>query len=203
MSNNYCVSYKIGNNQIIWSLNYNLHRKTGPSVIFKNNGRHEWWLNGRKHRIGKPAIIGISYIEWWLNGKRHREDGPARIYNNHKNIVFEWWLNGKRHREDGPAVINTELKAWYQNGKLHRENGPAILKDTLKVWYQNGKLHREDGPAILKKNTALNVNDYYYNGSRKKYKQFIIKQISNPNYQLSHEQLFFIKNLYLSNLYHR
>ena len=73
--------------------------------------------------------------EWFLNGKLHREDGPAIVDGN----IQEWWLNGNRHREDGPAIINGKYRAWYLNGKWHREDGPAIIGDGYQEWYLNGE----------------------------------------------------------------
>jgi len=35
--------------------------------------------------------------EWWLNGKRHREGGPAV---ERANGGKEWWLNGKRYNTE-------------------------------------------------------------------------------------------------------
>jgi predicted hydrolase (HD superfamily) len=49
--------------------------------------------------------------EWWIDGKLHRTDGPARIW---KNGTEEWWFEGMLHRLDGPAVINAGCKnGWW------------------------------------------------------------------------------------------
>jgi len=89
----------------------------------------------------------IGSKRWYLNGKTHREGGPAVIW---KNGTEEWYLNGKLHREDVPAVIYEDgSKSWFLNGVSHREDGPAVIyKDEHEYWYINGLLHREDGPAI-------------------------------------------------------
>jgi small nuclear ribonucleoprotein (snRNP)-like protein len=46
-----------------------LHRKEGPAVTSdKENFRHEWWENGKRHRIGGPAVYDGNIQEWWENG---------------------------------------------------------------------------------------------------------------------------------------
>ena len=57
------------------------------------NGNKMFHLNGKLHRIGKPAIECVDgHKSWWVNGKRHRIDGPAAEYPNGNK---EWWVNGK------------------------------------------------------------------------------------------------------------
>ena len=42
------------------------------------NGSKQWYLNGKLHREGGPAIERANGTKvWYLNGKPHREDGPA------------------------------------------------------------------------------------------------------------------------------
>ena len=53
--------------------------------------------------------------EWFLNGKIHREDGPAVEWPNGNKY---WYINGQLHREDGPAIVRTDgSKEWYLNGE--------------------------------------------------------------------------------------
>lgn len=133
-----------------------LHREDGPAVIYKyKEDRKEWWINGKLHRVGAPAIIEKNKTEeWWVNGKLHRENGPAIISFNGNQI---WYKNGEAHREgDEPALIvhykSNEMKtiyrnlSWYKHGKLHRKNGPAIIfEDTSngniieEEWWINGE----------------------------------------------------------------
>jgi hypothetical protein len=78
-------------------------------------GDKAWYLKGKIHRVGGPAIEWSDGSIWYQHGKRHRLDGPA----------FEW-ANG--------------TKAWYQNGKLHRLDGPAWEEaDACKEWWINDK----------------------------------------------------------------
>jgi hypothetical protein len=104
-----------------------------------DDGRREWYLNGKRHREDGPAIVNPNGCEvWYLDGQLHCEDGPAVKHTINK--YEEWYLNGKRHRKDGPAVKNEGgFKAWYFNGKLHREDGPAIeFSDNKTEWYLDG-----------------------------------------------------------------
>src|ERR1039458_1340274 len=65
---------------------------------------------GILHRLDGPAVIRGNGLfsepdgdkEWWVEGKRHRTGGPAVEYENGDN---EWYLNGKRHRVGRPAVV--------------------------------------------------------------------------------------------------
>lgn len=88
-----------------------------------------------------------STKRWYLNGKLHRVGGPAVERINGDRL---WFQNGKRHRVGDPAIdYSNGYKAWYQNGKLHRLDGPAAVHyDGTKYWYQNNKRHRIDGPAV-------------------------------------------------------
>lgn len=75
--------------------------------------------------------------EWYLNGKLHRDGAPAII---HSNGEMLWFQHGKLHREGGPAVKRTDFKAWYLHDMLHREDGPAVeFKNGAKKWYLKSK----------------------------------------------------------------
>ena len=46
-----------------------LHRERGPAVTADiENFTHEWWLNGKRHRVGGPAVYDDDIQEWWENG---------------------------------------------------------------------------------------------------------------------------------------
>ena len=88
-----------------WTMNGKFHRdeKDLPAVI-TSEGTREWWKEGKRHRIGKPAIIGGLHTEWWFEGKKHcdtkGDDGktiPA-------SILFDdnltWYKHGEIHRDD-------------------------------------------------------------------------------------------------------
>ena len=73
--------------------------------------------------------------QWWLNGKYHREGGPAIEWSNGAKV---WFLNGKRHREDGPAYEEPDgYKAWYLNGEeVHPETLVDLwLEREVFCWY--------------------------------------------------------------------
>ena len=73
-----------------------------------------WWEYIEKHPDFTGILTKSSGVKsWWLNGKLHREGGPAV---EHVNGSKSWFLNGKRHREDGPAIEYADGdKAWYLN----------------------------------------------------------------------------------------
>ena len=61
--------------------------------------------NGKTHREGGPAVLGLINIkngirnQWWYrHGLLHREDGPAANWatTNDNSVVMTWYLNGKR-----------------------------------------------------------------------------------------------------------
>ena len=77
----------------------------------------------------KTAANGNKY--WYLNGKYHREGGPAVEY---PDGTKEWWLNGKVHREDGPAMEYSDGdKHWYLNDQI---TDPETIVD---LWLMRGK----------------------------------------------------------------
>jgi len=88
-------------------------------------------------------VHGSGNKSWYLNGKCHREGGPAVEC---ANGTKHWYLNGECHREDGPAVeCANGTKHWYLNNKHHREDGPAVeYADGGKSWYLNDKYLTED-----------------------------------------------------------
>ncbi len=73
---------------------------------------------------------------WYLNGKLHREGGPAIEW---ANGTKSWYINDKLHREGDPAIERANGdKYWYLNNKRHREDGPAVeYADGDKYWYLN------------------------------------------------------------------
>jgi hypothetical protein len=57
--------------------------------------------------------------EWWVNGKKHREGKPAIKRPNGDSI---WYYEGKFHRDDGPAIeLMDGSKAWYSHGANYTE----------------------------------------------------------------------------------
>ena len=83
-------------------------------------GDKEWYLNGKLHREGGPAVEcteGTKY--WFLNGKLHREDGPAIEYSNGDK---SWYLNGMCYTE---REYNQKIKELNKtcNGKVVEIDG--------------------------------------------------------------------------------
>ncbi len=64
---------------------------------------------------------------WYINGRLHREGGPAVEY---ANGTKEWRINGKYHREDGPAIEFADgSKLWFVHGKqIHCKTNEEFLK---------------------------------------------------------------------------
>ena len=86
------------------------------TVRVYENGRKEWYIDGKLHRTGGPAVEWADGAkEWYLNNKRHREDGPAIEYTDGGK---DWFLDGERHRTDGPAIEYADGdKSWYLNDR--------------------------------------------------------------------------------------
>jgi len=62
-------------------------------VEYSHNGKKEWRLNGKLHRVDGPAIEHSDGSKsWCLNNKRHRVDGPAW---EGADGTKEWCLNDK------------------------------------------------------------------------------------------------------------
>jgi hypothetical protein len=78
-----------------------------------------------------PTITDVyGNKEWYLHGKRHRDGGPAIEYS---DGVKAWFLNGKLHREDGPAVQNSDgYKEWYLNNQKLSEEEHSSLTTLVK-----------------------------------------------------------------------
>ena len=82
-------------------------------------------MNKPKCKIDKH---GNKY--WYLNGKRHREGGPAIEHQNGDKL---WYLKDKLHREDGPAFECADgYKEWYLNDE---EVHPETIVD---LWLSRG-----------------------------------------------------------------
>ncbi len=75
------------------------------------------------------CIVGeLGNKRWYLNGKLHREGGPAIEYTDGLTI---WYLNGLIHRETGPAIegIDDTRAWWYLNGeKINCASNEEFLK---------------------------------------------------------------------------
>lgn len=143
----------------IYAIHGNYHRTEGPALMFTDDDRKEWFINGVRHRIDGPAIECGERTSYYEDGLLHRVDGPA-----HKTeTVEEWWYRGKQHRIDGPAIREMHTyygnrtnihEVWMIHGKYHRIGGPAIIRSSQytyeEKWYEYGVVHRTDGgPASV------------------------------------------------------
>ena len=72
----------------LWGM---LHRKNDLPAIIYGNGNKEWWVDGKLHREGAPAIITQSCNYWYRWSSPHRIDGPAVESLDGMN---SWYLNG-------------------------------------------------------------------------------------------------------------
>jgi len=87
--------------------------KTKPICRTYFNGDKAWYLNGKYHREGLPAVEYVNGSkEWYLNGQRHREDGPAVEY---ADGYKEWYLNDKLYSEPN------FYRRLYKLGKITKE----------------------------------------------------------------------------------
>ena len=96
-------------------------KKEQPECKVDEHGNKRWWLHGKCHREGGPAVEWRDGGKAWLkDGNFHREDGPAF---EGADGSREWWLHGKCHREDGPAIERPGgYKEWYLHGEqVHPE----------------------------------------------------------------------------------
>ena len=109
----------IGN--VTYRKNGVFHRDDGPAVELYDGSQQEWYLYGKRHRVGAPAVTtNYGYEQWWENDRRHRMDGPAIIYPGGQK---EWWRYGSRHRNDGPAVeYHDGHQEWYLDGEQLSRN---------------------------------------------------------------------------------
>ena len=76
-------SIKSPNKVITWvksdSPDIIIHRHADQPAVTYPHGRREWWEDGVKHRIEKPAVIlkyrkHVILREWWEHGKKLREE---------------------------------------------------------------------------------------------------------------------------------
>jgi hypothetical protein len=64
----------------------------------------EWWVEGKCHRDGGPAVIrSDGTTGWYSRGLEHRDGDLPAVEGGGYDSWTEWWVNGKLHRETGPA----------------------------------------------------------------------------------------------------
>ena len=85
------------------------HNPYGPAILVKNTwtARKEWQINGKRHRIGGPAIEWLDGdYDYYLKGKRHRVDGPAIVRFDHNRLAptrkdsIYWYINGNAYETE-------------------------------------------------------------------------------------------------------
>ena len=73
------------------------HREDGPAIIF-NNGKKEWWINGKRHREDGPAIEFPTGDEMWaLEGRYYSKEGWFNALskeNQIKMLYSEYFIRG-------------------------------------------------------------------------------------------------------------
>ena len=66
-----------------------------PQMQQLPDGTKMWYLNGKLHREGAPAVEWASGAKmWYVHGKYHREDGAAVDW---PNGTKSWYLHGVRY----------------------------------------------------------------------------------------------------------
>jgi hypothetical protein len=154
-----------------WKRNGKVHRDNDFPARMFDNGRLEWWVDGKLHRDpgadgeDQPAVITETGVKWYYaNGVIHRDGDKPAI--EHPNGRLEWCVLGITHRDgDKPALITeTGDMLYYKNGVIHREEDkPAkIFANGRLEWWVEGKAHRDgDMPACI---TESGEMYYYKNG---------------------------------------
>jgi hypothetical protein len=78
-----------------WYQNGLLHREDGPAEERFSEKREDWWILGKRHRIGGPAHTSPYEKSWWRNGIIHRLNAPAQfIYNDDGSCVVRYYIFG-------------------------------------------------------------------------------------------------------------
>jgi len=80
---------------------------------------HAWYLNGRLHRVGHPAIIcSDGSKSWYLHGRLHRLDGPAIEW----STGYAWWI-------DGCELTEEEFNHYISPGCEFMINGKSVTEE--------------------------------------------------------------------------
>lgn len=123
-----------------------LHRKNGPaSISYINNVAisESWYKNGKKHRIGGPAVIlrhenGKKNIEeWFENGVQHRINGPASIIYEKERIRNNWFIYGEHKLYTLVFILKDEngdvnFKEWIEHDIKNITSCPASVLNEQK-----------------------------------------------------------------------
>ena len=87
-----------------------------------DGGFTEWYLNGKIHREGGPAVEGTAvgggkFWYWFKEGHLHREDGPAIEYSNGTKV---WYLKGVRYDTEKEFQLALNPPKEYTKEELER-----------------------------------------------------------------------------------
>lgn len=81
----------------------------GPAVVLKDSAARFYMKFGLLHRNdGGPAVLTPDSIEYWQNGVRHAVGRPAIVYS---NGIMEFWRYGKHERTIYPENDLSEPEA--------------------------------------------------------------------------------------------
>lgn len=70
-----------------------IHRDGDKPAVIHKNGTKEWYVRGKRHRVGGPAVLYPNGTKVWCeDGERHRNDGPAVEY---PDGTCEWRYKGQ------------------------------------------------------------------------------------------------------------
>jgi hypothetical protein len=124
-----------------WWYNGVLHRDDGPARILfagKDGQEWEWYRHGLRHRDPvngdeRPAVIKDRHCEWWLNGKMHRLGGPAII----TPTTEQYWCMGEKaewhvHNNKVLSYIISRLRERLDSVNSSNENGVEEDKFSIK-----------------------------------------------------------------------
>ena len=84
--------------------------KKFSGIVIDNNCK-EYWLNGLKHKIDKPAIVFHDDKSefWYVYGKLHRIGGPAITLSSfHKSE--QYYIDGKRVTKEYHDLLFNMIK---------------------------------------------------------------------------------------------
>lgn len=89
-------------------MNFIIYTKEYEKTTLSQEER-QWYVDGKLHRIGGPAIEKLHIREWRNKGKLHREDGPA--VESIDNLVYggyKYWIDGKpiSNKKDFLNIMN-------------------------------------------------------------------------------------------------
>lgn len=138
----YQINIYKGNNRVFIVIYPELHLSgdvaadTRVDIFWDNaNGAHNAGGPARTSWIRSDGVL--SGASWFINGRQHRDGAPAVItfFSNGHKMSEKWIVNDRLHRSHGPAITNWSnngikvLQSWYKNGQLHR-NGerPALIE---------------------------------------------------------------------------